>query len=308
MGDELGAGAVFEGQVVGSPVVNRRTMLQGSAALGVAGLATGPHPLYRTRAAAVPSAVAAAVPSGGAGALALPMLADGMNMDRPEYYDTLQAGSRPQHRNRLSADVNGDGQDELIVRGPGGILAYVFDADSGQWFTLPGQGPAWSDAAGWSAPRYYETIQTADIDGDGRAELLGLGPDGLEAWRYDAARQEWQRLAAAQPLNAISDDPSHYLTLQCADIDGDGRDELVGRSSGGLHGWKWTGSGWAVLPTVAALRPGRFRPPAVLHDHPAGRRRRRRPRRAARSFPGRHARVEARRNRVGPNRDQHQGV
>jgi hypothetical protein len=36
--------------------------------------------------------------------------------------------------------------------------------------------PAWGDIGGWDQPQYYATIQLADIDGDGRAELIGRGP------------------------------------------------------------------------------------------------------------------------------------
>ena len=37
--------------------------------------------------------------------------------------------------------------------------------------------PGMSDAAGWSA--YAGSIQLVDVNGDGRADLCGRGPDGL---------------------------------------------------------------------------------------------------------------------------------
>jgi hypothetical protein len=40
--------------------------------------------------------------------------------------------------------------------------------------------PAWGDAAGWDDPSKYSTIQLADVNGDGRDELLGRGDAGLE--------------------------------------------------------------------------------------------------------------------------------
>lgn len=51
--------------------------------------------------------------------------------------------------------------------------------------------PAWSDFSGWDQPRYYATIQLADIDGDGRAELLGRGPGGILVNHFDTATQAW---------------------------------------------------------------------------------------------------------------------
>lgn len=41
---------------------------------------------------------------------------------------------------------------------------------------IPNQFPAWSDgSSGWDQAPYYSTIQTADIDLDGQAELLARG-------------------------------------------------------------------------------------------------------------------------------------
>ena len=86
--------------------------------------------------------------SAGSGLLALPMLSDGMNFDWPQYYETIQTASRLTCHTVQSADLDGDGQDELICRGPAGINAYSYDPVTGQWISLP-PGPAWSDAAGW---------------------------------------------------------------------------------------------------------------------------------------------------------------
>src|SRR5437763_15800338 len=45
--------------------------------------------------------------------------------------------------------------------------------------------PAWGDIGGWDQPQYYGTIQLADIDGNGRAELIGRGPSGILVNRFD---------------------------------------------------------------------------------------------------------------------------
>ncbi len=42
--------------------------------------------------------------------------------------------------------------------------------------------PPWSDAAGWSSPSYYATMQAADVNGDGKAELLGRSSAGIQTW------------------------------------------------------------------------------------------------------------------------------
>ena len=244
--------------LTGLPPLPRRTVLQGSALVALGGGAlTGPgrgrpSPAGR-RATGAGRATTAATSSSGVTALALPMLGDGMNMDRPEYYETLQAGRRAANHTAQSADVNGDGQDELVVRGPGGVLVYYFDPDSGQWWNLPGSPPAWSDATGWAHPQYYETIQTADIDGDGQAELLGFGPQGLEAWHYDTTARTWSKLPGATPVPAGElGEPWYYQTMQCADLDGDGTDELLVRTSEGMAVFAYDGATW----TQVALNTG----------------------------------------------------
>jgi hypothetical protein len=106
------------------------------------------------------------------------------NFTQPQYYRTIQL-----------ADIDGDLHHELIVRGPNGILAWKWWGNSpldptGQtWIQLP-DGPVWSDqpingvGGGWDQPQYYETIQCADIDGDGQAELLARDASGIEVWKF----------------------------------------------------------------------------------------------------------------------------
>jgi hypothetical protein len=232
------------------PSMSRRRLLQGSALAGLVGLA-GPGV---ARAATAPAAhtalglfatAVAPAPVPPPGTLQLPLLGDGMNLDRPEYYETLQCGRRLACHTVQSGDVDGDGQDELLVRGPAGMLAYRFDADSGQWFTLPGTGPAWSDAAGWAQAHFYETIQAADLDGDGRAELIGLGPSGLEVWGYDPTAGTWVNRKVENPLSEeFWTTPWYYSTIQCADIDGDGQAELLARGPDGMRVWSLSGTSW----------------------------------------------------------------
>jgi hypothetical protein len=45
--------------------------------------------------------------------------------------------------------------------------------------------PAWGDMGRWDQPQYYATIQLADIDGDGQAELLGRWAGGILVNHFD---------------------------------------------------------------------------------------------------------------------------
>jgi hypothetical protein len=102
-----------------------------------------------------------------------PALSDQSGWNKPEYYSTIQC-----------ADLDGDGQDNLLARGYGGMLIWKYNVVSGTWVSLEGA-PEWSDKAGWNHPQYYTTIQCAEIDGYGQAELLARGAGGITVWQYD---------------------------------------------------------------------------------------------------------------------------
>jgi hypothetical protein len=58
----------------------------------------------------------------------------------------------------------------------------------GPTFVLPG----WGDAGGWTDPSQYSTIQLADLNGDGRDELIGRNDEGLEIWWFDTTFGQWR--------------------------------------------------------------------------------------------------------------------
>ena len=55
-----------------------------------------------------------------------------------------------------------------------------------------------SDFLGWAAPQYYTTIQAADLDGDGAAEILGRAAGGLFAWKLVAGT--WITMLGSLPF------------------------------------------------------------------------------------------------------------
>jgi hypothetical protein len=205
-----------------------------------------------------------------AGALQLPLWGDGANWDWPEYYETIQAARHPICRTIQYADIDGDGQEELLIRAPRGILANHFDAPfnpsgTGQWLQMP-VGPALTDAAGWNQPQYYHTIQCADIDGDGRAELLARAAVGMLAWKFTTAGA-WTQLLPNGPewSDAVGwNQPQYYETIQCASINGIvmllGRAPDKDPNGAGMQAWayapppftQWTSFGIAAPWTDAA--------------------------------------------------------
>lgn len=155
-----------------------------------------------------------------------PQLSDAAHYDKPEYYSTIQL-----------ANICCTEQEELLVRSPQGMDAYVWDGS--QWLLLA-ESSLFSDASGWNKAEYYSTIQLADIDGDRSKEMLARSSAGMEFYKFDNAQHQWIQLGSpGEP--ALSDnswkEASRYSTIQTADVDGDGSAKLIARGKFGIRTW-----------------------------------------------------------------------
>lgn len=171
--------------------------------------------------------------------LALPQWSDGSVWSEPSHYATIQ-----------TADIDGDGQAELLGRGVAGLYVNEWVTDAGQWVLVGGDPLAdLSDAKGWTAPEYFETIQAADLDGDGAAELLARGQLGLYVYQWDATSQTFNQVG--EPLAALSNqgfgEPQYYRTIRTGDLDGDGHAEVLARGKYGILVYSWSGGTWTQL-------------------------------------------------------------
>lgn len=97
--------------------------------------------------------------------------------------------------------------------------------------------PGWSDNAGWDQAWYFDTICLADLDGDGDQELCCRGAAGLEAWDFEALTGMWIKIAKPTVMTDAQgwNQPMYYSTIQAIDMYGDGKDEIMGRASDGIH-------------------------------------------------------------------------
>ena len=139
----------------------------------------------------------------------------------------------------------------------------------GPTYVLPG----WGDAGGWADPSQYATIQLADLNGDGREELLGRNDQGLEIWTFDTSVGQWRpqvdangtpvalsAFASPAPGQTPATDwtkPEYYSTIQAVDLNRDGSEEVLGRFADGMHIYRYTppagtktidGGTWALVP------------------------------------------------------------
>ena len=171
--------------------------------------------------------------------------------DKECYYSTIQ-----------TADLDGDGTDEILGRTSEGLEVWAVDASTNIATYLTTL-TYMSNSGNWDNAWYYETIQAGDINGDGSDEVIARGVDGIVAWSFDGSNNSFTRLAdgpawsndAGWKENAI-----WYESIGLADLDGDGAKELVGRDSTGLLAYKYDGDSdsWTQLATLTAVDDASF--------------------------------------------------
>jgi hypothetical protein len=157
----------------------------------------------------------------------------------PAYYETMQG-----------ADIDGVAGDELMARAVDGLRVYKWmppgaGSTSGSFVRLATLGsPVAGSLPGKGAsifPGQWGSIRTADIDGNGKREVLALDGTALSAWTYDGGANTWSQMPASPQLGLAEDPwshhPEYYSTIRTGDVDGDGRDDVVARGPSGIRTW-----------------------------------------------------------------------
>jgi hypothetical protein len=115
--------------------------------------------------------------------------------------------------------------------------------------------PTWGDGGGWADPSKYATIQLADVNGDGRDELIGRNDQGLEIFWFDTTFGQWRPQVDANgvqqvikdfrsPLPSEEGNPNwsqaqYALTIRTANLDGAPGNEIYARFADGLHAYTY---------------------------------------------------------------------
>ncbi|MGK3969329.1 FG-GAP-like repeat-containing protein [Sorangium sp. So ce118] len=130
-------------------------------------------------------------------------------------------------------DVNADGRADVCGRGNRGIICAT---STGAGFT---GGAIWSsvfsDSNGWTQPKYYSTIRFADVNADGRDDVCGRGSDGVwcavsTGTSFGTATKWSTNFTDAYGWDTLE----YYSTIQFADVNADGRDDVCGRGGAGV--------------------------------------------------------------------------
>ena len=100
-----------------------------------------------------------------------PLWNDAIGWQLPNAYSSIQM-----------ADIDGDGQEELLGNGPSGVEVWHWEPHGQAWIQM-GAGPAFAPT---------DILMTADVDGDGQAEVIQITPNlgsspVVNVWHYDGS-------------------------------------------------------------------------------------------------------------------------
>ncbi|WP_298461521.1 VCBS repeat-containing protein [uncultured Cellulomonas sp.] len=140
-------------------------------------------------------------------------------------------GWRVDRHVRELADVNGDGRADVVAFGDPGVFVAYGQAD-GTFATPELKVRNFGTAQGWSTARHVRTA--ADVDGDGRADLVGFGNAGVIV---SYAQPDGSFTAPELKLREFGWDQGWRVDQHprmLADLSGNGTEDIVGFGYSGV--------------------------------------------------------------------------
>lgn len=152
-------------------------------------------------------------------------------------------GWRTDRHPRFLADVDGDGKADVVGFGNPGVYVSL---STGERFTDPALwvGDYGYDAGEWRVDRHPRMM--ADVDGDGTADVVGFGDEGVYVSLSSRGHFSTPVLWAASYGYAAGEWRVDRHPRMMADVDGDGADDVVAFGEEGVMVSRSTRSGFTA--------------------------------------------------------------
>jgi hypothetical protein len=161
-----------------------------------------------------------------------------------DFSDSNNWGSSPAYWSTIQfADLNGDGLPDVCGRSSLGMTCALNNgnhvspsAPSMAFVNLSVWTNQFSDAYGWNQLKYYSTIQLADVNGDGKADVCGRGTAGIYCTRSAGTvfgNAGTLQLIEFSDANGWDQEP-YYRSVWLVDVNNDGRADVCGRGYSGI--------------------------------------------------------------------------
>ncbi len=169
-----------------------------------------------------------------------PEWSDGNGWDKPVRYGTLRMG-----------DMNGDGYDDVCGRSPDGFICFYSDGSGFSTSVTAGQ---FSNDNNFSSLRYWATMRIADINGDGRMDVCGLGESGFIC--VPSLEDGFGAAIAGPAMDSeeVWSLQDHYATIRMGDVNADGMDDVCARGDTRMYCWLSEGDGFSDSISGPAMR------------------------------------------------------
>jgi hypothetical protein len=136
---------------------------------------------------------------------------------------------------RFLADVTGNGRDDIVAFGSDGVYVALSNGDGTfqqPFLALPGFAPS---VGGWSSQDLYPR-QLADINGDGRADIIGFGASGVY---YALGQPDGTFGPITNAVQSFGPDAGGWSSQNTyprlvGDVTGNGTADIVGFGSSGV--------------------------------------------------------------------------
>lgn len=157
----------------------------------------------------------------------LAAMADGAsNWQRADQFETIQY-----------ADLNADGADDVCGRASDGLRCALSNRANGFGALVLYSGTFGNHAEWDNGSEYWRTIKLADLNGDRRADVCGRAIRGMVCELNNGALMDGNGAVWAAVVGDVTgwNQPQHARTLQFADMNADGRQDLCGRGTAGMY-------------------------------------------------------------------------